>query len=187
MVRNNEHMFKKMNLSPLAVKILTYLSRSPNKQYYVRKIAGITQSSVGGTHGVLKELFKAGLLDREKSGRNLYYKIRERNPAIPHFKVFINIQELNYIINDVRDKCKKIILFGSCAKGEDIVDSDVDLLVITEDAKGIKQFLKDADISGRKLKPIILLPHEFIKLKSEDPTFYDEVTKGIVLWRDENE
>ncbi|PKP60686.1 MAG: hypothetical protein CVT88_02290 [Candidatus Altiarchaeales archaeon HGW-Altiarchaeales-1] len=184
MVQNNEHMFKKLNLSPLAIKVLAYLSRSPNKQYYVREIARLNQNSLGGCHKVLKELFNMELVDMEKSGRNQYYKIRIGNPAIAHFKIFINVQELNDILKDIKNMSKKIILFGSCAMGEDTLDSDIDILVITEDVEEIKKILKGASVGGRKLKPIILSPHGFVNLKNNDIAFYAEVNKGMVLWRD---
>ena len=187
MVRNNEHMFERVNLSSLAIMVLTYLSRSPGKQFYVREIASLTKSSVGGCHEVLKNLYDMGLVVKQKSGRNLYYKINDRNLAVKYFKIFMNIQGVNKIIKDITHKCKKIILFGSCSTGEDTLESDVDLLIVTENVKEIKQNLKHRYIDGRKLKPIILLPHDFLKLKDRDRAFYDEVNKGIVLWRDINE
>ena len=187
MVRNSEQMFEKVNLSPLAISVLTFLSRSPDKQFYVREIAGIIKGSVGGTHKVLKNLFDMDLIVKEKSGRNLYYKINDSNQAIKHFKIFMNILELDNTIKEIIPECKKIILYGSCSTGEDTMHSDIDLLIITEDPLEIKQLLKQKYFGIRKLKPIILLPHEYIKLKNKDQAFYSEVNKGILLWRDTNE
>jgi predicted nucleotidyltransferase len=187
MVRNNEHMFKKTNLSPLAIEVLTYLARSPRKQFYLREIATKVGGSVGGCHNVLKDLYRIGLIDKEKSGRNLYYSVQGENPAIPYFKIFINILDLTEVINKIADKCTKIILFGSCSTGEDTLESDIDILAITEEVEEIRHLLKDLSVKPRNLKPIILFPHEFMKLKSNDLAFYDEVSKGIVLTRGENE
>ncbi|UCE07128.1 MAG: nucleotidyltransferase domain-containing protein [bacterium] len=144
-------------------------------------------ASVGGCHKVLKNLFEMGLIDKKLSGRNLYYKIKEDNPAIEYYKIFINIQEINQEIYEIFSECKKIILYGSCATGEDTSESDIDIMIITENVKGIKQKLRHKFINGRELKPIILLPHDFIKLKDKDSAFYNEVNKGIILWRDTNE
>lgn len=187
MVRNNEHMSEKVNLSPLGITVLIHLARSPTKQYYVREIARIIKGSVGGCHKVLKNLFEMGLIEKKMSGRNLYYKIKERNPAIKFFKIFINIQELNYEINEIYIDCKKITLFGSCSTGDDTLESDIDILVITENVNEINNRIKNRNINGRKLKPIVLLPHNLIKLKDKDPGFYREINKGIILWRDYNE
>ena len=187
MVRKSEHMFEKVNMTPLAMTALTYLSRSPDKQFYVREIAALIEGSLGGSHKVLKSLHEMNLINKQKSGRNLYYTINQMNPSVKYFKIFINIQESNEAIKDIFHKCKKIVLYGSCSKGEDTIESDIDLFIITENVKEIKGILKNINIDGRQLKPVIMLPHEFIKLKSKDRAFYNEVNKGIVLWRDTNE
>lgn len=187
MVRKSEHMFEKVNISPLAITALTYLSRSPDKQFYVREIAAMIEGSLGGTHKVLKNLHKMDLLNKQKSGRNLYYTINQKNPSVKYFKIFINIQELNSVIKEIIHKCNKIFLFGSCSTGKDTLNSDIDIFIITENVKEIKSFLKNKDIDGRQLKSIIMFPHDFIKLKVKDRAFYNEVNKGIVLWRDSDD
>lgn len=187
MVRKSEHMFDKVNLSSLAISVLAYLARSPDNRFYVREIAAKTGSSVGGCHKALKKLYYMDLVRKQKSGRNLYYNINNENPAIKYFKIFINIQEVNEIIKSIAGECNKIILYGSCSTGEDTQDSDIDLLIITENVKKIKQAFRNKHIGERKLNSMIFFPHEFIKLKDKDRAFYNEVNKGIVLWRDSNE
>ena len=152
-----------------------------------REIALRIGGSVGGCHKVLKNLHEMGLLDRKKSGRNLYYIVRDRNPAVKHFKIFINLQELHGLVKRIEHECKKIILFGSCSTGEDILDSDIDLMIVTENVKNVKRTLKNKSINGRQLKPIILAPRELVRMRKDDPAFFDEVNKGITLWREHNE
>ena len=180
-------MFDKVNLSPLAIRVLTYLSRSPDRQFYVREIAAKIKGSVGGCHKVLGNLYEMDLIARQKSGRNLYYKVNERNPAITNFKIFVNILELKEIVKNITSESNKVILYGSCATGEDTLESDIDIVVITENVRELKQGLKNRNIGERLLKPIILSPHEIIKLKDKDRAFYNEINKGIVLWRAEDE
>lgn len=187
MIRNSEHMFDKVNLSPLAITILKFLARSPTKQFYVREISKKTNGSVGGTHKILKNLYEMGLIIKHRSGKNLYYRINEVNPSIHYFKIFVNIQELYWILKNVYSISKKIILYGSCSTGEDTLDSDIDIIIITEMVDKIKKTLKSKEVNGRELKPIILMPHEFIKLKEKDRAFYNEVNKGIILWRETDE
>lgn len=187
MVRKSEHMFEKVNLSSLAISVLTYLARSPDNRYYVREIASRTGSSVGGCYNALKKLDDMNLVKKEKSGRNLYFNINNENHSIKYFKIFVNIQELTDIIKSIAGKCNKIILYGSCSTGEDTINSDIDLFIITENVKEIRQILKKTTIGKRQLKPIIMLPHEFIKLKDRDRAFYNEINKGITLWRGSNE
>ncbi len=179
-------MFEKVNLTPMGIRVLKYLARSPGKEFYLREIAKALGISVGGCHKILKNLHEMNLIDKRASGRNIYYRIGERNPAVRHFKIFVNIQDLNHIVEGLKDKTRKIILFGSCATGEDTLESDIDLFIITEDVKTVKNRI-ERRIEGRSVKPVILAPHEFITLKKKDRSFYDEVNKGITLWRDTNE
>lgn len=187
MIRKNENIFEKTNLTPLSVDILKFLARNSNKEFYIKEIAQYTNSSVGGCYSALKFLYKVDLVERRRSGRNLYYMINKRNPSLKHFKIFVNILELTPLIKRVRRSCNKIILFGSCATGEDTMKSDIDILIVAENVNTVKDKIKTEYISQRKLKPIILSPHALLELKHKDKGFYEEVNKGILLWRSSNE
>jgi len=57
MVRKSEHMFEKVNITPLGLQILIFLARNPDNQFYLREIAKILNKIVGGTHKTLKSLY----------------------------------------------------------------------------------------------------------------------------------
>ncbi|MCK4718106.1 MAG: nucleotidyltransferase domain-containing protein [Thermoplasmata archaeon] len=180
-------MFGKMNLTPLGIDVLALLARSPGKEYYVRELAKLVNGSVGGCHEAAKRLRGMGLVKSRKSGRNLYYTVNEENPAVFHFKIFVNTLELNTLVEDIRDMSMKIVLFGSCSIGKDTVESDIDLLVVTEEAEDVKKALVIKYLNGRRLRPVILAPHELIELKGRDKAFYNEMNKGMVIWREKHE
>ncbi|PKK81345.1 MAG: hypothetical protein CVT47_02920 [Thermoplasmata archaeon HGW-Thermoplasmata-2] len=179
-------MFKKMNLTQRAISILIRLARSPEREYYVRELANAVGVSVGGTYNILEMLRESDLVKRKKAGRNTYYKIDPDHPAVSHFKIFANVMDLNETMASLKDNSRKIILFGSCSTGNDTMDSDIDLLIITEDSEMVRDVLKRAG-TDRKIMPVILSPRELIVLKEKDPAFYNEASKGIVLWREKNE
>jgi DNA-binding IscR family transcriptional regulator len=180
-------MFENLKLTSLSISILVYLARSPGKQYYQREIARELNSSVGGCHKVLKELRRKGLVKSFKRGKNSYYTINEENPSIKYFKIFTNIQELNDIIEKIKSTSRKIILFGSCAEGMDTLESDIDILVIAEDVEGLRDELLGKFVNGRRIRPIIKAPHEYMKLKNRDRALYNEIEGGLVLWRKSDE
>ena len=76
MVRKNEHMFDKVNITPMGLQILIFLARNPDKQFYIREIAKIMNKSVGGTHKTLKSLKERDFIKENKSGKNIYYQIK---------------------------------------------------------------------------------------------------------------
>jgi predicted nucleotidyltransferase len=174
-------MYYKMNITPQYVVVLRLLARSPNRRFYVREVARLTESSPGGCGRTLRELSKQGLVFSTVEGKNLYYWINEQNPAIRHFKIYINILELEKIVSKLKAHVFKIVLFGSCANGTDTDESDIDILIIAHSKSRVLHEIGDIKL-GRPVKPIVLTPAEYLKKKKADPAFYSEVEKGIVLW-----
>ena len=175
-----------MNITPLGLRILTFLARNPDNQFYLREIAKNLDKSVGGAHKTLKSLHEMGFVTGNKSGKNLYYQINQMNPSIKNFKIFMTINELTPLINKLNDISEKIILFGSCATGEDTSKSDIDLLVLTNDKDAVNKYLHNNKFE-RKIQAVVVNAAEFIKLKEQDKAFYQEIKKGIILWGSKNE
>jgi predicted nucleotidyltransferase len=75
-----------------------------------------------------------------------------------------------------------MILFGSCAVGEDTVKSDIDLYIETTDRPATKDLIAryEADIS-RKISPIILSPEEAVPLRTRDRPLFDRILAGKIL------
>ena len=181
MVRKNEHMFNKMNITPLGLQILTFLARNPDKQFYIREIARNMDKSVGGTHKTLKSLKEMDLIKEQKSGKNIYYQINQVNPSIKNFKIFVTINELTSLVNKLKDISEKIVLFGSCAHGEDTSESDVDLFVLTNEKEKVNKKILTIRFN-RKIQVVVVNTGDLIKIKEKDKGFYQEINKGITLW-----
>ena len=155
-VRKSEHMFEKVNITPLGLQILTFLARNPDNQFYLREVAKKLDKSVGGVHKTLKSLHAMDFVTENKSGKNLYYQINQMNPSIKNFKIFMTINELTPLINKLNDISVKIILFGSCATGEDTSKSDIDLLVLTNDKDAVNKYLHNNKLE-RKIRQLLLM------------------------------
>ena len=186
MVRKNEHMFEKMNINPLGLQILTFLARNPDKQFYLREIATIIKKSVGGTHKNLKSLHKMEFVNENKSGKNVYYQINQMNPSIKNFKIFMTLHELTPLTRDLKKISDKIILFGSCATGDDTAESDVDLFILTKEKDKVMRQIKKKKIQ-REIQPVIVNAAEFIHVKEKSKALYQEIKNGITLWDGKNE
>lgn len=183
MVRKNEHMFEKVSMSPLAQELLLYLARSPGRDLYLRELCDLLNASVGGCHSALQDLESKDLVCSRTSGRNRYFRAKVENPALVPFKVFMNIQELGEVLASIRGLVRRVVLFGSCSRGDDTMESDVDILVVTLDVEEVRLILGPTTVGGRVLRPIIKTPSEMVRLREEDPGFIAELGKGIVLLR----
>jgi predicted nucleotidyltransferase len=181
MVRKSEHMFDKMNITTLGLQILTFLARNPDKQFYIREIAKNMDKSVGGTHKTLKSLKEMSFIKENKSGKNIYYQINQMNPSIKNFKIFVTINELTTLVNKLKKISKKIVLFGSCAVGEDTSDSDIDILVLTDEKKKVNKKILNSKFN-RAIQAVVVNTGDLMKIKEKDKGFYQEINKGITLW-----
>jgi len=79
-----------------------------------------------------------------------------------------------------------IIIFGSYARGDFNLWSDIDVIIIAETNKPITQRLQDIDYPPQ-LEIIYLTPQEFKKLLSKkEPYIIEAIQKGIVIRDDYN-
>lgn len=186
MVRKSERMFEKVNITPLGLQILTFLARNPDKQFYIREIARSMDKSVGGVHKTLKLLKEMDFAKENKSGKNLYYQINQMNPSIKNFKIFMTINELTQLVNKLKETSEKIILFGSCATGEDTSESDIDILILTNEKEKVNKYTINNRFD-RKIQAVVVNAADLMKIKEKDKAFYQEINKGITLWDIKNE
>jgi predicted nucleotidyltransferase len=182
MVRIIEDIFEKSNLSPLGIKLLIFLVRHPSEDFYLKELAESVGASSSGCHTALGGLLYDGLVQRRRDGGNVYWRANTDNPSLVGFKVFTNIQELRHLVIRIRDLSRRVVLYGSCATGEDTHESDIDILVVTDDVEEAREMLRGVHVNGRLLSPLVLTPSGLLALKEEDRALYDEVRKGIELW-----
>jgi predicted nucleotidyltransferase len=88
--------------------------------------------------------------------------------------------ELNQLITDLKKITEKIILFGSCATGDDTSESDIDLFILTQDTKKVNDYLKKERLE-RTIQAVVVNAPGLVKLREKDKAFYQEINKGIVL------
>jgi predicted nucleotidyltransferase len=101
-------------------------------------------------------------------------------------KVLLNIYSLGGLLKGIRPYCSRILLFGSCAEGLDVRDSDIDLFVLTQEKEKVKlEISAHQGETGRRIAAIVVNANEFARMKRVDRTLYDGITKGITLWESE--
>ncbi|MBS7650954.1 MAG: nucleotidyltransferase domain-containing protein [Candidatus Bathyarchaeia archaeon] len=173
-------------ITPTVSKVLYVFHNDPMQKLHEREVVRRAGVSKGSANSILRELTQKGILEREKVGGMVFYRLNNRNPIAKQFKVLFNIYSLQKLVDEVRSYCRRIILFGSCAEGLDTKESDIDLLILTQEKeeviKKINVYQKELD---RRISPIILNANEFTKLKMEDKPLYERIEKGIILWDSE--
>lgn len=185
-VQITEHMFKKLNISKKQMELLVFLSKNPSQKFFERELSRKSKISLGSISNYLREFEKIDFMKKEKQGKFFLYKINTDNPVVRQFKVFLNVFELRGLTEKLKQFSRKVILFGSCSKGEDNENSDIDLFILTDEKEMAREKIEEFKLS-KKINPIILNSNDFSQLQKNDNALYERILGGIELWSGENE
>ncbi len=167
-------------------KILDFLLEYSFKDFIEKEIQEAVKISRSGTNYALRSLVKSTLLKRHKRGKIHFYTLNHKHPLIKQLKVLKTIMEIHPFLKELEKLSFKIILFGSSSRGENTVDSDIDLFILSRHKDEIENQIKRYT-SKRKIQGIIRNNLKYTEMKQTDPVFYEEVQQGIVLWERNNE
>jgi predicted nucleotidyltransferase len=173
-------------ITPTLTTVFELFLSDPIGQYYEREVVRTTKVSKGSANKILRLLAGLGFLTRERRGRTVLYRLNHREAVVRQFKIMVTVFALKKLTDHIRQECRRIVLFGSCAQGTDTKDSDLDLFVLTSSKNSVMRKVRDFNrTSDRKIAPILVDANEFTKLRREDKPLYDNVQRGIVLWERE--
>ncbi len=141
----------------------------------VRAALGIPKTTA---HIALSGLVQEGLACVERIGRTGRYSVDPTDPLIKSLKTARAIRRVQWAIEPVRDRIDLAVLFGSAARGEDRRDSDVDLLVVTEDVETVLTTLAE----NPWLQPVVMTAAKHMVLIADNGTFAKETARGVTIW-----
>jgi predicted nucleotidyltransferase len=164
-------------------KILSLFAMSPGRPFYTREISKALGISLGSAHAALLSLEDKKILAAQHLGKTKLYHLAMLGPAIQSFRVFNTVLLLDPMVSDLREISRRIILYGSYANGTFSQESDLDLLIVTEDRAKV---LDTVELAKRKtgldLRPLTMNLLEWMNLEQKSPEFFDELSHGIILW-----
>jgi predicted nucleotidyltransferase len=162
-------------ITPTVWRVLEFFLANPAAEYHEREVLRNVRISKGSANRILRQLASLALLERAEKGA--------ADPFVKQMKILSNVWALRTFITDLKEQARKIILFGSCAEGTDVGESDIDILILAAEKiaarENVSRFNQNSE---RKIAPLILTMGEFIKLKKEDKPFFERIDRGIVLW-----
>ncbi len=163
-----------------------------------REIASILKVSHMSINRTMRELAEVNFVNFATVGKAHLWKVNRKSYAFKVLSEFINgfsrikdpLSDLKGVIltNIPKNLVKKVVLFGSVAKGEEKTNSDIDTFFLVKDIKDKKRLgpaiekLSNAclEIYGNRLSPYILTEHE-AKEKTRQK-FLSEINKGIEIF-----
>lgn len=177
------------------VKLLRAFSTYPDKEFSeseLQRIAGIPQASV---HRNVKSLLENGLLSRKRIGKvNLYSLNKEHVTYSSIGRLFDEEKNLvdalkGVIMEKIRGlpEIRFAVLFGSIVKGRERADSDIDVFIVSADAK-VEEKLKDLLIliENKFGNPVSLMVKQEKELKElRRKAVFKEIRNGEVIFKRE--
>jgi predicted nucleotidyltransferase len=93
---------------------------------------------------------------------------------------------LRSLVKNLREFASEVVLYGSCARGEDISASDIDLFVVSAEKEKVLGIIENYKFrngfEGIKIEPVVLSALDLLKREKTDKEFLSLVREGIVLW-----
>jgi len=157
-------------------KILAMLLLRPGEKFHVREIARLTDIPAGSLHRELKLLADAELLNRSRSGNQVYYQANRDSQIFSELAgLFRKTSGLADVIRDalipLASRVEFALVFGSVAQGTERTGSDIDLLIVGDvsftDVVGA--LVDTHEQLGREINPVIMSRTELVRKSKEDP------------------
>ena len=170
--------------NPTTRSVMETVLRSPHAPVYQREIARRADVGLRSAQLALDKLEKLGLVEAERDGNRLYYRVRWSEGAEELRSLLLRemgpaeviARHLATLDEPIRWAC----VFGSAASGEDKLGSDIDLLVVTEATAD--QLVEPIASAQRELKREIdvvnYTPDEFARKRTEGNHFIRAVLAG---------
>jgi len=167
-------------LQSVDLKVLDYitLTQEPAFLSQIARDIGVAKSSVSKA---LKTLKSYSFIKYTQRGKSVFCEVDRRSPVLTKIRLALNLIEIQPKLTVLKKIANKIVLYGSCSKGSDTRESDIDLLIITPDKVNAVKLTQNIKFN-RRAQWVIKTPQEYIVLNSKEPVFAEELAAGITLW-----
>ena len=161
----------------------------PEREYYQRELQRLTGAHLRQLQRDLERLQRSGLVARRVHGNRTYYRAVPAHPAFADLRAAIMKteglgDELRGALAGLGGALALAFVYGSLARGDDVVGSDVDVLIVgSASRREVATALADAARSlGRELNPVIVSPADFTVRWREGDHFISSVLSGPRIW-----
>ena len=164
-------------------RVYRYLAKNLGVSFMEAEIVSATGVGRSAVNVAVRDLAKSGFIDCESRGRTRFYSADPADQVVRQFKIWETALLLKPVVDQLRPMARRVVLFGSAAKGLDTAGSDLDLFIVASNRKSVRAVLNHA-LDGRQIQAVIVSEQELAVLKREDPTFFTQVQQGLILLQD---
>ncbi len=175
--------------NPTLVNVLTHFFMNPHQEFYQAAIVKETGNALIQVQRSLKVLEHTGMISSKKRGRMVFYQADRTHPAFDDLKrAFLKTvsigDDLRTLLRKHHKRADLVWIFGSVARGEENVDSDIDLIFISKCS--LLQMSKIVGPISRKIKrelnAVFLTPDDLVKKYASKDYFISDIIQKPKIW-----
>lgn len=181
--------FTKLFPNPSFAVVLALFLTHPDEKFYQSQIVETTQCALIQVQRALKRIEETGLVTKMRSGNRVYYQANRLHPAFEDikkalFKTVLFGDLLKKALRPLKDKIQFSFIYGSLARGEESVNSDIDLMIIGDlGIRDVASILGSiGQETGREINPTVYPLKEFRKKIKEKNSFIKEIMHKPKIW-----
>ena len=164
--------------SKVRLKVLEYFLRNPTKRIHAAELIRKVKVSKKSLFDSLPYLEEKGYLVSERIGRSIRYSLIRENMIVKQLKMLLNILTIEQVVQKIKQDAQMVFLFGSAARGENVEESDLDVLIISDVSRG--KILKKIKSQIPNVKPLVFTPLEYARLSRTDKPFYKRIEQDKI-------
>jgi predicted nucleotidyltransferase len=166
-------------------KVAELIFNYPNRTFHLREISKETGLSTTAVMQSVEKLADFQIITVEKTKLTTDIRANLEAEEYVFYKRIFNLYRMcrHGFVNNIKNNfnAETIVLFGSFSRGEDIEESDVDILVITKNNTPGKSNKTLYDLMEKELNRKIKI-HALKSLEKSSEEFKNAVSNGIVLY-----
>jgi predicted nucleotidyltransferase len=171
LVQFNE-IFGNKNVMKILLIFLDNPSLEINQSNIIKKVKIAKATAVKW----LKILFEKAFLNVKSIGTTNIYTLNNDYYIVKQIKILYNLYLLDsFSVN------AETYLYGSCARGENIADSDIDILIMNKRREDIVEIIEKFSKKIKKnINYVVFSDLEWSKMEKNDKAFFERVEKDKI-------
>jgi len=168
-------MLNKLFSSKARIETLKLFLFNPEESFYQRQISALTHLPIRAVQREVENLQEIGLIEKSVQGNRVYYRANKNCP------IFLDLKNILFKTTGIADVFKNDLkkpglvqlafIYGSYAKGEESLSSDIDLFVLGSiSSKKLSSILSKPKMElGREINYVVFDMDEFkTRIKKKD-------------------
>ncbi len=150
--------------TPVQQRVLGLLFGQPERRFGSGEIIALAGSGTGAAHRQLQRLAEVGLVNVTRIGNQKQYQANPKSPIFSELhglavKTVGIVEPIRRALEPLANEIKAAFVFGSVAKKGDRADSDLDLMIVSDNVSYVDAYaaLQEAErLISRPINPTVM-------------------------------